>query len=97
MTITRMALLAGLSTAVIATAVSAETFREHFMNNWDLDSNGAVTLQEVQERRENVFAAFDANDDGYLDLEEQKAMDEMKADGSAARISTEWFGKNIIK
>ncbi|ENO86143.1 amino acid ABC transporter substrate-binding protein [Thauera linaloolentis] len=27
----------------------------------------------------------------------QKAMDEMKADGSAARISTEWFGKDIIK
>jgi len=24
-------------------------------------------------------------------------MDEMKADGSAARISTEWFGKDIIK
>ncbi|MDI3515871.1 MAG: polar amino acid transport system substrate-binding protein [Rhodocyclaceae bacterium] len=27
----------------------------------------------------------------------QKAMDDMKADGSAARISTEWFGKDIIK
>lgn len=27
----------------------------------------------------------------------QKAMDEMKADGSAARISNEWFGKDIIK
>ena len=27
----------------------------------------------------------------------QKALDEMKADGSAARISTEWFGKDIIK
>jgi polar amino acid transport system substrate-binding protein len=27
----------------------------------------------------------------------QKAMDEMKKDGSAARISTQWFGKDIIK
>ncbi len=27
----------------------------------------------------------------------QKAMDEMKQDGSAARISTEWFGKDIVK
>lgn len=27
----------------------------------------------------------------------QKAMDEMKNDGSAAAISTKWFGKDIIK
>lgn len=26
-----------------------------------------------------------------------KALDEMKADGAAARISTEWFGKDIVK
>lgn len=27
----------------------------------------------------------------------QKTMDEMKKDGAAARISSEWFGKNIVK
>jgi polar amino acid transport system substrate-binding protein len=27
----------------------------------------------------------------------QKAMDEMKKDGAAAKISTQWFGKDIIK
>lgn len=27
----------------------------------------------------------------------QKAMDEMKKDGAAARISTQWFGKDIVK
>ncbi|MQY52018.1 amino acid ABC transporter substrate-binding protein [Rhodocyclus tenuis] len=27
----------------------------------------------------------------------QKALDEMKKDGSAARISTQWFGKDIVK
>ena len=26
-----------------------------------------------------------------------KAMDEMKADGAAATISTKWFGKDIVK
>ena len=36
-------------------------------------------------------------DDTELLAKLQKAMDEMKADGSAARISTEWFGKDIIK
>ena len=36
-------------------------------------------------------------DDTALLAKLQKAMDDMKADGSAARISTEWFGKDIIK
>ena len=36
-------------------------------------------------------------DDTALLAKLQQAMDAMKADGSAARISTEWFGKNIIK
>jgi polar amino acid transport system substrate-binding protein len=36
-------------------------------------------------------------DDTELLARLQKAMDDMKADGSAARISTEWFGKDIIK
>ena len=36
-------------------------------------------------------------DDTELLARLNKAMDEMKADGSAARISTEWFGKDIIK
>ena len=36
-------------------------------------------------------------DDTELLAKLQKAMDEMKADGSAERISTEWFGKNIVK
>jgi polar amino acid transport system substrate-binding protein len=36
-------------------------------------------------------------DDAALMGKIQKAMDEMKKDGSAAKISTQWFGKDIIK
>ena len=36
-------------------------------------------------------------DDTELMAKLQKAMDDMKADGSAATISTKWFGKDIIK
>jgi polar amino acid transport system substrate-binding protein len=36
-------------------------------------------------------------DDTELMSKIQKAMDDMKADGSAATISTKWFGKDIIK
>jgi len=36
-------------------------------------------------------------DDAELLARLQKTMDEMKKDGSAARISNEWFGKDIVK
>lgn len=36
-------------------------------------------------------------DDSELLAKLQKAIDEMKQDGSAARISTQWFGKDIVK
>ena len=36
-------------------------------------------------------------DDTELLAKLQKAMDDMKADGSAATISTKWFGKDIVK
>lgn len=36
-------------------------------------------------------------DDAALLDKLQKAMDDMKKDGTAARISTQWFGKNIVK
>ena len=78
MSIIRMALVAGMSATLLASTASAETFNEHFMSNWDLNSDGAVTLGEVKERRESVFAAFDANEDGFIDAEERKAMDEMR-------------------
>ena len=36
-------------------------------------------------------------DDTELMAKIEKAMDDMKADGSAATISTKWFGKDIVK
>ena len=36
-------------------------------------------------------------DDAELMAKIEKAMDDMKADGSAATISTKWFGKDIVK
>ena len=36
-------------------------------------------------------------DDAELLAKLQQAMDEMKKDGAAARISTQWFGKDIVK
>jgi len=78
MSLTRMAVLAAMTATLMSTAAHAENFSEHFMANWDLDSNGTVTLEEVRERRDSVFAAFDANEDGYIDADERGSMSEMR-------------------
>lgn len=50
-----------------------------FITNWDGDGNGAVSLAEVIERRENVFVTFDEDADGILTAGEYVAFDEARA------------------
>lgn len=51
----------------------------HFIENWDIDGDGTVTLEEVMERRSDVFASFDADEDGKLSGEEYDVFDEARA------------------
>lgn len=51
----------------------------HFVTNWDLDSNGIVSLEEATERRGDIFTTFDANGDGLLSAEEYAAFDAARA------------------
>jgi len=55
----------------------------HFLENWDLDADGTVTLAEAEQRRGDVFLSFDANDDGFLDAEEYTVFDEARANDMA--------------
>ena len=50
-----------------------------FITNWDGDGNGAVTLAEIAEKRENVFVTFDEDGDGVITAEEYVAFDEARA------------------
>lgn len=51
----------------------------HFVENWDLDGDGQVTLAEATERRGDVFVTFDADEDGVLSPEEHDMFDEARA------------------
>lgn len=51
----------------------------HFIENWDLNEDGVVSLEEVTERRGDVFYTFDADDNGVLDGEEHDLFDEARA------------------
>lgn len=50
-----------------------------FIDKWDADSNGAVTLAEATERRGDIFLSFDQDDDGILTVEEYALFDEARA------------------
>lgn len=70
---------------VLATAASAQQGQpgRHFVDNWDQDGDGAVTLAEATDRRDMVFGTFDANEDGFLDAEEYDLFDEARANDMA--------------
>lgn len=66
---------------------------QHFIENWDLDGNGAVTVAEAQERRGDVFASFDADEDGYMTAEEYVLFDEARANDMEANAGGHGHGK----
>lgn len=75
--------------ALAAALLAAPAFAQqgnpgaHFVENWDLDGDGRVTVEEATERRSDVFASFDANEDGFLDAEEYGPFDEARANDMA--------------
>ncbi|MBY6113046.1 EF-hand domain-containing protein [Mameliella alba] len=50
----------------------------HFIEMWDLDGDGKVSVEEAAARRADVFAAFDSNEDGFLDAEEYVLFDDAR-------------------
>lgn len=47
----------------------------HFVENWDADSDGQVTLAEATEKRGDIFFMFDQDENDLLDAEEYKLFD----------------------
>ena len=52
---------------------------QHFVENWDLDNDGAVTLSEATERRGDIFLTFDADENGRLESAEYDDFDAARA------------------
>ncbi|HCP80632.1 MAG TPA: calcium-binding protein [Octadecabacter sp.] len=71
-------------TFAASTAMAQDTPGTHFIENWDLDGNGSVSVEELTERRGLVFGMFDDDENGSLDAEEYVRFDETrKADMNA--------------
>ncbi len=50
----------------------------HFIEDWDLDTDGKVTLAERQEKWGDVFFTFDADENDVLDVEEHVYFDDAR-------------------
>ena len=61
------------------TAFAGQQPGGHFLEIWDQDSDGHVTLAEATERRSDIFASFDDNDDGFLSAKDYATFDEARA------------------
>ena len=73
--------LTAAALSICATAAFAQQANPgaHFIENWDMDGNGSVTLAEVTEKRGDVFVTFDSDGNGLLSPEEYVAFDAARA------------------
>ena len=69
---TALVLVAALSLPAIAFAHGDGTGvpGADFLKEWDIYGTGAVTLDDIQTRRAEIFEMFDLNGDGMIDAEE---------------------------
>ncbi|MEC3861515.1 EF-hand domain-containing protein [Mesobacterium sp. TK19101] len=79
---TLIALPLVLATASFA-AAQGNPAATKFMENWDLNSDGVVTVEEATEMRNNVFYSFDSDENGVIDDEEHVMFDEARANDIA--------------
>lgn len=68
---------------ILLTFLSVPVFAQqqpglHFIENWDLNEDGVVTVEETRERRGDIFTTFDANEDDVLTAEEYVMFDEAR-------------------
>ncbi len=65
--------------ATSAFAAGTGTPGAGFLDEWDMNTDGQVTVEEVSSRRTDIFVSFDADDNGILDAAEYAFFDEARA------------------
>jgi len=56
----------------------------NFLENWDMNEDGQVTLAEATERRSDIFVTFDEDDDGSLSASDYAMFNEARDNQHAA-------------
>ncbi len=55
-----------------------------FLDEWDQNADGQVTVEEAASRRSDIFASFDENNDGVLSAEEYAFFDAARENAHGA-------------
>ncbi len=72
--------LPAIALLMLATPVSAQNVPGgHFIENFDLNEDGMVTLEEVREKRSDIFYMVDQDEDNILNSEEYDLFDATRA------------------
>ncbi|MCK8464257.1 EF-hand domain-containing protein [Aliiroseovarius sp. S1339] len=71
-------LVASIAIALALPAIAQNQPGAHFLENWDLDENGSVSIEEVRERRGDIFTTFDTSEDDILTADEYVQFDEAR-------------------
>ena len=76
---------------VIALPAAAQQGRPggHFIDNWDLDGDGAVTEAEIESKRDELFTMFDMDGNDLLDSAEWTLFEETRQADMAANLQGE--------
>ena len=70
--------------ALLATALALPAFAQqgvpgaHFLENWDLNEDGQVTVAEATQKRGDIFYMFDQDENSALDAAEYDLFDETR-------------------
>jgi len=79
----RFTLALALAASATTGLAGQNTPGAHFIQSWDVDGDGAVSLEDITIHRVDVFDMFDADESGALDAEEYAFFDEVRAEDMA--------------
>jgi len=61
----------------------------HFIENWDLDGDGAVTAAEIETKRDELFTMFDSDENEMLDDAEWTLFEQTRKEDMAMNLKGE--------
>lgn len=72
--------LAAIFSAALALPAMAQQGNPgaHFLESWDANEDGQVTIEEATQKRDDIFIMFDQNENGSLDDAEYNLFDETR-------------------
>jgi len=82
-TMKRTILTAAFLSFTVLSASAQGAPGSHFLENWDLNLDGKVSLEDAKERRADIFVMFDMDENGELSAEEYKLFDKTREEDAA--------------